>query len=152
MNERAARASVEAGVDARRRHAAVHGRVRVRVRRRVELARVGVVGGVLELAVRAQVVGARVGGAAQRALEAAREVHVVVVADVRHHLAAQLAAVQVERARHALERQPHVPALRACATTDPPLHTTFMLIKMAYSPSTLCVLRTFTSSYMFISL
>lgn len=112
MNELGARASVEAGVQ---RHAAVDGRVRVRVRvrRRVELARVRVVGGVLELAVRAQVVGARVGGAAQRALEPAREVHVVVVADVRHHLAAQLAAVQVERARHALERQPHVPALRA---------------------------------------
>lgn len=85
-----------------------------RRRRRLELARVGVVGGVLELAVRAQVVGARVGGAAQRALEAAGEVHVVVVADVRHHLAAELAAVQVQRARHALERQPHVPALRAC--------------------------------------
>lgn len=88
-------------------------RARARARR-LELARVGVVGGVLELAVRAQVVRARVRGAAQRALEAAREVHVVVVADVRHHLAAQLAAVQVQRARHALERQPHVPALRAC--------------------------------------
>lgn len=91
-----------------------HMRSHVRWRRRLELARVGVVRGVFELAVRAQVVGARVGGAAQRALEAAREVHVVVVADVRHHLAAQLAAVQVERAGHALERQPHVPALRAC--------------------------------------
>lgn len=88
-------------------------RARARARR-LELARVGVVGGVLELAVRAQVVRARVRGAAQRTLEAAREVHVVVVADVRHHLAAQLAAVQVQRARHALERQPHVPALRAC--------------------------------------
>lgn len=118
---RPVRRSVEAGVQV---HAVVDGRVR----RRVELARVGVVGGVLELAVRAQVVGARVGGAAQRALEAAREVHVVVVADVRHHLAAQLAAVQVERARHALERQPHVPALRACnqppVTFPPPTRRT----------------------------
>lgn len=115
----------------------------LRVRRgRLELARVGVVGGVLELAVRAQVVGARVGGAAQRALEAAREVHVVVVADVRHHLAAQLAAVQVQRARHALERQPHVPALRACnhqptrtdsrPTTNPRLSQRVDSIKMAY--------------------
>lgn len=93
-------------------HAVEEGRVGRRGR--LELARVRVVGGVLELAVRAQVVGSRVGGAAQRALEPAGEVHVVVVADVRHHLPAQLAAVQVERARDPLERQPHVPALRAC--------------------------------------
>lgn len=94
--------------------------------RRLELARVGVVRGVLELAVRAQVVGARVSRAAQRALEPPREVHVIVVPDVRHHLAAQLAPVQVERAGHALERQPHVPALRACnqpAVTAPHLTT-----------------------------
>lgn len=113
-------------------HRAARARAAVRVtRRRLELARVRVVRGVLELAVRAQVVGARVRRAAQRTLEPAREVHVVVVAYVRHHLAAQLAPVQVEGARDPLERQPHVPALRACnrhtsvtlTPTDRPTHT-----------------------------
>lgn len=68
----------------------------------------------LELAVGAQVIAARVRRPAQRALEAARKVDVVVVPDVGHHLAAQLAAVQVTAAREALEREPHVPGLRAC--------------------------------------
>lgn len=57
----------------------------------------------LELTVGAQIVAARIGGPAQRTLEAARKMDVVVVADVRDDLAAQLATVQVAAAREALE-------------------------------------------------
>jgi len=58
---------------------------------------------VLELAVGPQVVAARVGGPAEGALEATREMDVVVVADVGDDLAAQLATVQVAAAREPLE-------------------------------------------------
>lgn len=68
----------------------------------------------LELAVRPQVVAPGVRRPAQRTLEPAREVHVVVVPYVRYHFAAQLAPVQIAAARQTLKRQPHVPGLGAC--------------------------------------
>lgn len=67
----------------------------------------------LELAVGAQVVAARVRRPAEGALEASGEVDVVVVAYVRHDLATQLAAMQIAAAREALKGEPHVPGLRA---------------------------------------
>lgn len=85
-----------------------------RGRGRVELPRVRIVGGMLELAVGSQVVRSGVRRAAERTLEPAGEMHVVVVAYVRDHFPAELATVQVQRAGHPLEREPHVPALRAC--------------------------------------
>lgn len=67
----------------------------------------------LELAVGAQIVAAGVGGTAQGALEAAGEVDMIVVAYVRHDLAAQLAAMQVAATGETLKGEPHVPGLRA---------------------------------------
>lgn len=92
-------------------------------RGRIKLTGVGVVRRMFEFAVSAQVVRARVRGAAQRAFEATGEVHVVVVANVGHHLAAQFTAVEVQRTSHSLECQPHVPTLGACNThTSLPTH------------------------------
>lgn len=121
--------SVEAVVQRRRQE---RGR-----RRRFELARVGVVRGVFEFAVRAQVVRTRVRRTTQRALEPPGEVHVVVVAYVGHHLAAQFTAVEVQSAGYPLERQPHVPALGACNT-----HTslpTAILVFINASPGGTCI-------------
>lgn len=49
----------------------------------------------LELAMGSQVVAAGVRGSTQGALEPAREVHVIVVSNVRHYFAAQFAPMQV---------------------------------------------------------
>lgn len=48
-----------------------------------------------EFAMRAQIVAAGIRGSAQRTLEPAREVHVIVVANVRHYFPTQFAPVQV---------------------------------------------------------
>ena len=75
-----------------------------------ELAQVGVVKGMFEPAVGAQVVTTCVCGVAKRALEAAGEMHVVVVPNVGHYLAAKLAAMQVVgHAMDPLKCEPHVP-------------------------------------------
>lgn len=92
-----------------------------------ELARVRVIRRVFEFAVRTQVVRTSVRRAAQRALEPPGEVHVVVVAYVGHHLAAQFTAVEVQSAGYPLECQPHVPALGAC-NTHTSLPTAILLI------------------------
>lgn len=56
-----------------------------------------------------QVVATRVRGATERTFKPARKVDVVVVPDVRHDLAAQLAPVKVAAAWHPVKGQPHVP-------------------------------------------
>lgn len=58
---------------------------------------------------RAQVVATCIRGTTERTLKPAREVDVVVVPDVRHDLAAQLAPVKVAAAWHPVKGQPHVP-------------------------------------------
>lgn len=68
----------------------------------------------LEFAVCTQVVAARVGGATERALEAAGKVDVVVVAYVGDDLAAQFAAVQVTAAGQTFERETHMPGFGTC--------------------------------------
>lgn len=75
----------------------------------IEFPSVWVETGMFELAVRAQVVAARVRCATERALESAREMDVIVVPDVRHYFAAQLASVQVAAAWQLVERESHVP-------------------------------------------
>lgn len=62
-----------------------------------------------EFKVRAQVVATCVPGTTERTLKVAGEVDVVVVPDVRHDLAAQLAPVMVAAAWHPVKGQPHVP-------------------------------------------
>lgn len=69
-----------------------------------------------ELAMGAQVVAASVGGTAQRTLEPAGEMDVIVVAYVRDHFAAQLATMQIAAAREPFKCEPHVPGLGACNT------------------------------------
>lgn len=82
----------------------------------VELAGVRIVHRVFELAMGAQVVAASVGGAAQRTLEPAGKMDVIVVAYVRDHFAAQLATVEIAAAREPFKCEPHVPGLGACNT------------------------------------
>lgn len=57
-----------------------------------------------EFTVRAQIVAAGVGGAAERTLEPTGEVNVIVVANVRHYFAAQFAPVQVAAAWQLVKR------------------------------------------------
>lgn len=63
---------------------------------------------------RAQVVATCVRGTTERTLKPAGEVDVVVVPDVRHDLAAQLAPVKVAAAWHPVKGQPHVPGFWTC--------------------------------------
>lgn len=67
-----------------------------------------------EFIVRAQVVATCVRGTTERTLKPAGEVDVVVVPDVRHDLAAQLAPVKVAAAWHPVKGQPHVPGFWTC--------------------------------------
>lgn len=84
-------------------------RRRRRNRHTVKLPRVRIIAWMLEFAVRAQIVAACVRRPTQRALESSREMHVIVVPDVRHYFAAQFTPVQVTSAWQLVERKPHVP-------------------------------------------
>lgn len=57
-----------------------------------------------EFAVRSQVIAPGVGGSAQRTFESAWEVHVIVVAYVRHYFPTQFAPVQVAAAWQLVKR------------------------------------------------
>lgn len=81
---------------------------------RLELPGVGIEARMLKFAMGPQVVAACVRGSAQRTLEPAWEVHVVVVAYVCHYFPAQLAPVQVAPTRQFVKRKPHVPGFWTC--------------------------------------
>lgn len=70
----------------------------------IVLAHIRIIGGMFEFTMRAQIVAASVRGAAQGTLESAREVDMVVVADVRHYFTAQFAPMQVAAAWQLIKR------------------------------------------------
>lgn len=63
----------------------------------------------LKFAVGSEIVASGVCRSAQRTFEPAREVHVIVVPDVRHDFAAQFAPVQVASTWQFVKRKSHVP-------------------------------------------
>lgn len=70
----------------------------------VEFPRVRIIERMLEFAVGSEVVASSVCRPAQRALESAREVHVIMVPDMGHYFAAQFTPVQVAAAWQFVER------------------------------------------------